>query len=421
MGPTRPTSARSTRATCPSGRGSAPPPTARAASPGVGELMPEDEFLGLLAAVDDFGLVRLGTPEASAIADKLARHPLAEHFDLEKVAAAAGDAEAVAAEKGAMPLHLGADHLAAAVRRAHESDAALTADVFFENLAGKASATLALLRVLARQRHRPGLDRLRHRLRRGGDRRPLPARRRQPRQGRGGGRRLRQRLRLRRQELLRRAAPRARDRQQPREGRGLPAGRGRRGRLAAEGRDEVPGPPQARPAGARGRARRSGADRRGRRRPVAAGSASTPSGKHPVAAGSSNPKIMEALVVRAARPPEAEARPTSTTTRPSCTTRRSPSRRARATSRSATTRRSPRWRCGAATSAARTWATSSRTAGMPGFAPDAGAHRLGAVLRAARAGTTDGRWRRATRPADRQGQSVPGTHVRAVGRDERAA
>ena len=115
---------------------------------GVGELMPEDEFLGLLAAVDDFGLVRLGTPEAGAIAEKLQRHPLAEHFDLEKVAAAAGDAEAVAAEPGAMKLHLGADHLAAAVRRAHESDAALTADVFLENLASKASATLALLRVL---------------------------------------------------------------------------------------------------------------------------------------------------------------------------------------------------------------------------------------------------------------------------------
>ena len=60
----------------------------------------------------------------------------------------------MAAEKGALKLHLGADHLAAAVRRAHESDAALTADVFFENLAGKASATLALLRVL----HDNGID-----------------------------------------------------------------------------------------------------------------------------------------------------------------------------------------------------------------------------------------------------------------------
>ncbi|HEX4364326.1 MAG TPA: glycine/sarcosine/betaine reductase complex component C subunit beta [Solirubrobacteraceae bacterium] len=121
---------------------------------GVGELMPEDEFLGLLAAVDDFGLVRLGTPDAAAIIEKLQRHPLAEHLNFEKVAAAAGDAEAVAAEPGAMPLHLGADHLAAAVRRAHESDAALTADVFLENLAGKASATLALLRVL----HDNGID-----------------------------------------------------------------------------------------------------------------------------------------------------------------------------------------------------------------------------------------------------------------------
>jgi len=116
---------------------------------GAGELMPEDEFLGLLAAVDDFGLVRLDAAQAGAIGERLARHPLAEHLDLDKVAAAAGDAEAVAAEPGALKLHLGADHLAAAVRRAHESDPALTADVFLENLAGKASATLALLRVLA--------------------------------------------------------------------------------------------------------------------------------------------------------------------------------------------------------------------------------------------------------------------------------
>src|ERR687893_1147150 len=35
---------------------------------GVGELMPEDEFLRLLAAVIDFGLVRLDAPQADAIA-----------------------------------------------------------------------------------------------------------------------------------------------------------------------------------------------------------------------------------------------------------------------------------------------------------------------------------------------------------------
>ena len=116
---------------------------------GVGELVPEHEFLGLLAAVDDFDLVKLGAQEAGTIAERLARHPLAGHFDLERVSAAGGDAEAVAAEAGALGLHLGADRLAGAIRRADESDAALSADVLLENLAGKASATLALLRLLA--------------------------------------------------------------------------------------------------------------------------------------------------------------------------------------------------------------------------------------------------------------------------------
>jgi betaine reductase len=116
---------------------------------GVGEVMPEDEFLGLLAAVDDFGLVRLGTQEAGTIAERLARHPLAEHLDLERVAAAGDDAEAVAAEPGALGLHVGAARLVGAMRRAHESDAALTAPVLLENLAAKASATLALLHLLA--------------------------------------------------------------------------------------------------------------------------------------------------------------------------------------------------------------------------------------------------------------------------------
>ena len=123
---------------------------------GVGELMPEDEFLGLLAAVDDFGLVRLGRDDAGVIGERLARHPLAQHLDLEKVAAAGDDAEKVAGEAGALPLHLGADRLAGAMRRANESDQALTAEVVLENLAGKASATLALLHLLADNDIDPG-------------------------------------------------------------------------------------------------------------------------------------------------------------------------------------------------------------------------------------------------------------------------
>ncbi len=114
---------------------------------GAGELMPEEEFLSLMAAVDDFGLVKLAGADATTV--RLSRHPLAECIDLERVAAAAGDAEAIAAEPGALALHAGPDRLAGAIRRAHESDPALSAAVLLENLAAKASATLALLRLLA--------------------------------------------------------------------------------------------------------------------------------------------------------------------------------------------------------------------------------------------------------------------------------
>jgi len=113
---------------------------------GVGELMPEEEFLALMAAVDDFDLVKLVDTDGAAA--RLSGHPLAERIDLARVAAAGGDIEAIAAESGALALHARAGPLAGAIRRAHESDPALGAAVLLENLAGKASATLALLHLL---------------------------------------------------------------------------------------------------------------------------------------------------------------------------------------------------------------------------------------------------------------------------------
>ncbi len=125
------------------------PPDGEGRFAGAGELMPEEEFLGLMAAVDEFDLVKLGGADADAAADRLGRHPLGQRIDLERMAAAAGDSEAVAAEPGALALHVGQDRLAGAIRRADESDPALTAPVLLENLAGKASAALALMRLLA--------------------------------------------------------------------------------------------------------------------------------------------------------------------------------------------------------------------------------------------------------------------------------
>lgn len=123
---------------------------------GVGEIMPEEEFLALLASVDEFGLITLEPAFAERMVAALGQHPLASRFALERVAAAAGDVEAAQSEAGALPLHVGRTSVAGAIRRAHDADEALGAGVLLENLASKASATLALMHMLERGGIDPG-------------------------------------------------------------------------------------------------------------------------------------------------------------------------------------------------------------------------------------------------------------------------
>lgn len=113
-----------------------------------GELMPENEVLALMAMVDDFDLITLDEDVAHRAATSLAGHPLAARLPLRTLEKAAGDAEAAAATPGALSLHLASRTLAAGMRRGHDEDQALAALVLLENLACKATATLALLHLL---------------------------------------------------------------------------------------------------------------------------------------------------------------------------------------------------------------------------------------------------------------------------------
>ncbi len=109
-----------------------------------GEIMPEEEFLGLLAAVDDFDLLTLSPEAAARAAASLAQHRLAKRFDLERVEKAQGDVAAVAAEVAALEVMAGV----AAFRCGQVGDEALSAHVLLDNLAAKATATLALMHLL---------------------------------------------------------------------------------------------------------------------------------------------------------------------------------------------------------------------------------------------------------------------------------
>jgi hypothetical protein len=122
----------------------------------AGEIMPEEEFLALLASVDEFGLITLEPSLADKATSSLARHPLAAHLALERAAAAAGNVEAALAEPGALALHVAGTSVGAVIRRAHDADEALAAGVLLENLASKATATLGLLHLLERTGVDPG-------------------------------------------------------------------------------------------------------------------------------------------------------------------------------------------------------------------------------------------------------------------------
>jgi len=109
----------------------------------AGELMPEEEFLGLMASVDHFDLLTLSAELVERATAALSAHPLAKGFDLERLAGAAGDVDATAAAPGSLALMPGA-----AIRMGEEHDESLAAHVLMDNLAAKATATLALLHLL---------------------------------------------------------------------------------------------------------------------------------------------------------------------------------------------------------------------------------------------------------------------------------
>ena len=114
-----------------------------------GEIMPEDEFLGLMAMCDVFDLIWLEKAFAGDVKAKLLKNPvitdaIASHL---KGVKELPDIESEVKDKKGMPLFHGGK-LVGCVRNGHEVDNNLFAPVLMENLASKASGVLALLHLL---------------------------------------------------------------------------------------------------------------------------------------------------------------------------------------------------------------------------------------------------------------------------------
>lgn len=118
-----------------------------------GEIMPEDEFLGLMKIVDIFDLVVLEENFQTGVKAKLAAHPILSGLNkfenIDKNAGNIAEIQKMTDENMALPLYFEGE-LVGCIKKAHEFDDALSAHVMFENLVAKASSTFALKLLLAK-------------------------------------------------------------------------------------------------------------------------------------------------------------------------------------------------------------------------------------------------------------------------------
>ncbi|HSL93647.1 MAG TPA: glycine/sarcosine/betaine reductase complex component C subunit beta [Bacillota bacterium] len=117
-----------------------------------GEIMPEDEFYGVMRLVDSFNLVVLEESFAAEIAPKLAAHTAFVGIDMAKLAANTADSASIAKQVEshvAEAMRLG-DRIVGCVRQAHDSDAALVAHIIYENIVAVASGVVSMLNLFQR-------------------------------------------------------------------------------------------------------------------------------------------------------------------------------------------------------------------------------------------------------------------------------
>ncbi len=115
-----------------------------------GEIMPQDEFLGLMQICDVFDLVKLEPAFAKSIKEKLTAHGMlaqAQLDILDKNNEGIEEIEKLVNEEHAEALYHDFK-LVGAVKRAHDVDVNLSAHVMLENLVTKASSVLAMLHLL---------------------------------------------------------------------------------------------------------------------------------------------------------------------------------------------------------------------------------------------------------------------------------
>jgi betaine reductase len=116
-----------------------------------GEIMPEEEFYGMLKICDEFKLIMLEERFLREVALRLSDHPLFHLEDQKKLdkGSSLEQVRKTINERHALPLYIQGDRLIGCIQAGHEEDAALAPEILLENLASRASGALALRHLIA--------------------------------------------------------------------------------------------------------------------------------------------------------------------------------------------------------------------------------------------------------------------------------
>lgn len=121
-----------------------------------GEIMPQDEFIGLIKIVDVFDLVKLTKEFTKQVKEKLSNHSLIEENLISRLKEGEeiSNIQDLISTQGAEGLYNNGE-LVGCIKKAHDIDSNLSAHVLFENLVSKASGVLAALNLLNKNNINP--------------------------------------------------------------------------------------------------------------------------------------------------------------------------------------------------------------------------------------------------------------------------
>jgi glycine/sarcosine/betaine reductase complex component C subunit beta len=117
-----------------------------------GEMVPEEEFLGLLKLADDFDLIWFDKEFAPSVQQALKGNPLWQDLEIDKKIGPGVEPERIQEKirsAGSLPLYLGS-RVIGCIHRHHDEDESLKAQILLENLMAKASGALALKHLVKR-------------------------------------------------------------------------------------------------------------------------------------------------------------------------------------------------------------------------------------------------------------------------------